>query len=107
MTGEHITARLAVVSALRALCLSLPHIPTPTELKQLKRFETLVDRPETATERDVDALAAGWACWWRDGRTAELSAMAAQLGPALIDSDRRLASFVVACAISASPNPRT
>ena len=99
MTGEDIAERLATVSALRALCLRLPHIPTPTELALLRRFDALVDRPETATERDVDALVAGWSRWWREGRTAELSAMAARLDPALVDSDRRLASYAVAARV--------
>ena len=106
MTGDEVTARLATVSALRALCLRLPHVATPTELERLKRFDALVEAPDSATERDVEALVAGWARWWREGRAAELSGMARRLDAALIDSDRRLASFAVAClAASASAGP--
>ena len=97
MTGEEVAARLATVSALRALCVRLPHLPTPMELAQLKRFDALVEMPERATERDVEALAAGWSRWWREGRTAELCDMSRRVDAALIESDRRLASFAVAC----------
>ena len=97
MTGEEVAARLATVSALRALCLRLPHVPTPTETARLRHFDELVEAPEHATERDVEVLVAGWARWWREGRTAELSQMARRVDAALIDSDRRLASFAVAC----------
>jgi len=97
MTGEEVAARLATVSALRALCARLPHLPTPLELAHLKRFDALVEMPERATERDVEALAAGWSRWWREGRTAELRDMSRRVDGALIDSDRRLASFTVAC----------
>jgi len=103
MTGEEVAARLATVSALRALCLRLPHVPTPTEIAHLKRFDMIVEMPERATERDVDALVAGWSRWWREGRTAALSEMARRVDAALIDSDRRLASFATACL---SPSPR-
>ena len=97
MTSEEVTARLNTVSALRALCLRLPHVPTPTEIARLKRFDVLVDTPEDATDRDIDVLVAGWSRWWREGRTAALSEMARRVDAALIDSDRRLASFAVAC----------
>jgi hypothetical protein len=97
MTGEEVAARLATVSALRALCLRLPHVPTPTEIARLTRFDALVDAPEDATERDIEALVAGWSRWWRQGRPAEISAMARRVDAALIDSDRRLASLAVAC----------
>jgi hypothetical protein len=100
MTGEEVTARLRTVSALRALCLRLPHIPTPTETARLKRFDALVETPERATERDVNALVAGWSRWWREGRTAEMSEMARRVDSALINSDRGLASLAVACAVS-------
>jgi hypothetical protein len=97
MTGEEVTARLTTVSALRALCLRLPHVSTPAEIARLTRFDALLETPERTTERDVEALVAGWSRWWREGRRAELSAMARRVDAALIDSDRRLASFAVAC----------
>ena len=106
MTGDEVAARLAIVSALRVLGLRLPHAATPTELERLKRFEALVHAPEDAMAGDVEALVAGWARWWREGRAAELADMARRLDAALIDSDRRLASFAVAClAASASAGP--
>jgi hypothetical protein len=97
MTGDEITRRLRAVSALRALCLQLPHVATPGEIARLTRFEALVETPERATAHDVDALLAGWSRWWRENRRTELSAMARLVDRALIDSDRRLASFTVAC----------
>ena len=97
MTGDEVTARLAMVSALRILGLRLPHVPTPAEIARLKRFDPLVAAPENATARDVAALVVGWARWWREGRTTELSEMARRLDAALIASDRRLASFAAAC----------
>ena len=105
MTSEEVTARLNTVSALRALCLRLPHVSTPTEIARLKRFDVLVDAPEHATERDVDALVAGWSRWWREGRTAALSEMARRVDAALVESDRRLASFAVACLAPPTPAP--
>jgi hypothetical protein len=105
MTGEEMAARLATVSALRTLCLRLPHVPTPTEIAQLKRFDLLIERPEQATQRDVEALVAGWSRWWREGRTAALSDMARRIDATLIDSDRRLASFALACLSPTSAPP--
>ena len=100
MTSEEVTARLNTVSALRALCLRLPHVPTPTEIARLKRFDALVETPERATEHDVDTLVAGWSRWWRQGCTEKLSEMARRVDAALINSDRRLASFVTASLLS-------
>lgn len=97
MTVAEVAARLAAASALRTLGVRLPHLPTPTERERLQRFEALVPAPERATERDVEALVAGWSRWWREGRRAELSGMAQRLEAALIDSDRRLASLATAC----------
>jgi hypothetical protein len=97
MTGEEVTARLAIVSALRMLCLRLPHVATPAEAERLERFRALVTAPARATEDDVEALATGWAAWWRDGRVSDLSEMARRIDATLIDADRRLASFAAAC----------
>ena len=96
MTSDELALRLATVSALRALCLRLPHIATPAEIERLKRFEVLVRAPESATAGDVDALVAGWSRWWREGNTAGLARMVSHIDPALIDADRRLATFATA-----------
>jgi hypothetical protein len=84
------------VSALRALCLRLPHVPTPAELSRLQRFGELTVAPESATIRDVEALVAGWRRWWYQAETERLSAMAARVPAALVHDDRRLALY--ACA---------
>lgn len=105
MTGDEVSARLATVSALRALGLRLPHVATPAELARLRRFEALVLAPEQATAADVEALVAGWSRWWREGRTAELADMARRLDVALIDSDRRLATFATAAGGESAPAP--
>jgi hypothetical protein len=96
MTSDEVTARLAIVSALRMLGLRLPHVATPMELERLKRFEALVQAPENATGGDIEALVTGWSRWWREERTAELANMALRLDAALVDSDRRLATFATA-----------
>jgi hypothetical protein len=96
VTGDEVTARLATVSALRSLCLQLPHVATPAEVDRWQRFESLVAAPEHATEHDIEALVTGWSGWWREGRRAELAGMARRLDAAVIDADRRLATFAIA-----------
>lgn len=52
-------AALRKVAVLRALCLRLPHIPTPAERHLLRRFDALVTTPHGASEGDTEALVAG------------------------------------------------
>jgi len=87
------------VSALRALCLRLPHVPTPAELARLQRFGELVSAPESASTDDIELLAAGWRRWWCQGETSRLRAMAAYVPASLVQSDRRLA--LCACVAAA------
>jgi len=93
------TAAIRKASALRALCLRLPHLPTPAELARLQRCEALAASPESATMADVEALVAGWRNWWLRGETERLRAMAARVPAGLINADRRLAQY--ACASGA------
>jgi len=93
------TAAIRKASALRALCLRLPHVQTPAELARLRRCESLEASPESTTSADVETLAAGWRHWWRCGETERLRAMAARVPPGLINADRRLAQY--ACATGA------
>ena len=96
MRPRDAAATLRAVSALRALCLALPHVPTPAEGLRLRRFEALVVSPGSAGPDDIDALLAGWRDWWRRGRIEDLLAMATRLPVALTQGDRRLASYVLA-----------
>ncbi len=96
MSHRDVGRSLRAASALRRLCLSLPHLATPAEAALIARFERLVAAPERVTPGDADALAAGWRTWWRTGRVAELSGMAKHVGPAVIGRDRRLATYAVA-----------
>lgn len=101
MTARDVSATLRKVSALRALCLRLPHLPTPKEQTLLRRFEILVAAPQTASADDTEALAVGWRRWWREGRRAALRGMAQGLPAGLVERDRRLASYA-----DASRGPR-
>jgi hypothetical protein len=93
MIQSDVSAVLRAVSALRALCLGLPHLPTPAEAEQLRRFDALAASPGSATERDRDALAAGWRLWWRTGQLDRLRDMAKRLPPQLVEGDRDLSSY--------------
>jgi hypothetical protein len=90
------TAAIRKASALRTLCLRLPHLPTPAEIERLWRCDALAASPDSATSADIEALAAGWRNWWRRGETERLRAMAARVPPSVINADRRLAMY--ACA---------
>jgi hypothetical protein len=93
VTPHDVAPTLRKVAALRALCLRLPHVPTPAEARSLARFEDLAASPGRATPGDVEAIVAGWRGWWRERRTAELAAMARALPPGLVGGDRRLAAL--------------
>lgn len=90
MTPPDIATTLRKVSALRSLCLRLPHLPTPAEARLRQRFEALVAAPERATVDDVDVTAAGWRQWWRAGRHVELLEMKVRLPSDVIDSGSEL-----------------
>ncbi len=93
MTARDVAATLRTVSALRALCLALPHLPTPAEAERLRRFDALVVSPQSVSPADTEALAAGWKRWWRTGEIGRLRRMAASVPPELVEGDRRLASY--------------
>lgn len=93
MTARDVAATLRRVAALRALCLRLPHIPTPAESALLRRFERLARSPQAAAEVDAEAIAAGWRAWWRAGEHRGIVEMAAALPVNLVDGDRRLAAY--------------
>jgi hypothetical protein len=98
-------AALRAISSLRALCLSLPHLPTPAESHRMRRFATLRATPELAGLEDTETVLTGWRQLWCDGRTDDLLAMARRLPPALVEGDRRLASYALA-AREVSPRSR-
>ena len=95
MTQRDVAAHLRRVAALRALCLGLPHLPTPAELERLRRFETLLAAPGSATDADIEALVAGCRRWWREGRLDRHADLAGRLPDRVVGRDRRLASFVI------------
>jgi hypothetical protein len=92
------TTAIRKASALRALCLRLPHVPTPSEIHLLQRFGELAATPESATIDEVEALVAGWRRWWYQGETGRLRAMAVRVPAAIVHSDRRLALYACASA---------
>ncbi len=96
MTVSDVAATLRKVSALRSLCLRLPHAPTPAEARLLERFEALATAPARATAGDLDAIAAGLRNWWRGGRPADIRRLASELPKNVIESDRRLVTFRLA-----------
>ena len=93
---------LRAVSRLRALCLALPHVPTPAEETRLERFRALVAAPWSATAADAGAIADGWRDWWRDGQTDALLDMAARLPSPVIEGDRRLAAYLAGARTAAT-----
>src|SRR2546428_172987 len=96
MTPPDIATTLRKVSALRSLCLRLPHAPTPAETRLLELFEALVAAPERAAVVDLDAIAAGWHYWWREGQYAQLLEMRSRLSSGLTDDDRDLSALAQA-----------
>ena len=96
MITREVSATLRRVAALRAFCVQFPHLPTSQERDRLQRFEELVASPGAATAADVDSLLAGWRVWWRSGQGSAISTMATKLPSDLVESDRRLATYVVA-----------
>ena len=96
MTPRDAAAVLRKVSALRALCLRLPHAATPAEQERLRRFEALVAAAQAATDADIEALAAGWRRWWLSGQSRLLLAMARKIPAALVERDLRLAGYLQA-----------
>src|SRR2546428_1150181 len=70
MPPPDIATTLRKVSALRSLCLRLPHVPTPAEKRLLERFEALTAAPTRATAADMEAIAVGWSGWGRGGHNA-------------------------------------
>jgi len=93
MTPGELSFTLRKISALRDLCLRLPHLPTPVEIEHLRRFDALIVAPHTATENDIEPLVAGWQRFWRDGDPAAILAMVQALPSSLLSHDRRLETF--------------
>src|SRR5438874_6000 len=93
MTPPDIATTLRKVSALRSLCLRLPHVPTPAEKRLLERFEALTAAPTRATAADIEAIAVGWSGWWRGGNTAAVLDMAARIPVDLIEASQTASSI--------------
>lgn len=91
------------ISALRTLCLTLPHAPTPEEVRQLARFERLREACVPLGEEEIAALRAGLRHCWRSGNAGTLAEMVERIPRELLDRDRWLQSFSVAAqALSAA-----
>src|SRR5437899_12903490 len=93
MTPPEIATTLRKVSALRSLCLRLPHVPTPAEKRLLERFEALTAAPTRATAADMEAIAVGWSGWWRGGNTGKVLDMAARIPVDLIEASQTASSI--------------
>jgi hypothetical protein len=93
-------ATLRAVSGLRELFGALPHLPTDAEMQHLRRFECLAESPASADRNDVEVLVAGWRRWWRNGMIKDLVAMASRLPVNVIESDRRLQSYLEAARVA-------
>ena len=94
-----VTATLKKVSALRDLCLKLPHLATELEEKRLRRFDALVASTRDVTTDDVAAIVTGWRRWWREGHIDAICDMASRLPPGLVENDRDLAMYAMAAAV--------
>lgn len=106
MIARDAAPALRKVSALRALCVRLPHLATPLERERLLRFQALVEAPASASADDIEALVAGWRALWRAGRPDDLLRVAASLPTDLVERDRRLATYVVAAReLTRAPGP--
>ena len=87
---------LSAISALRRLCLTLPHAATPEEVRRLERFERLRTGGAPLSDGDIDAVRTGLRHCWRSRDTETLLDMAARIPGGLLDRDRWLQTFVLA-----------
>jgi hypothetical protein len=101
-SARNAAAALRKASALRELCLRLPHVPTTAARGRLRRFEALIVSPESANEADLEALAEGWKRWWYEGEAAKLAAMASLVPCDLTAKNRLLATFITAARLVTS-----
>ena len=99
MSPRDVGPALRKSAALRALCMRLPHIPTPAEERLLVRFDLLAQLPDSTTDADIEVLVAGWRRWWREGQIERLLAMAWSLPRRLLELDRRLSSWAHAARV--------
>ena len=103
---------LMTISALRRLCLALPHAPTPYEARQLQRFQRLHQDVAPLNTADIEPLRAGLRHCWRHGDAKALREMIARIPADLLARDRWLQSFAVAAsgclllAVESSPDGR-
>ena len=87
---------LTTISALRRLCLVLPHAPTPEAVRRLERFERLRRGGAPLSDDDIETLRTGFRHCWRRRDAGTLREMAARIPVELLARDRWLQSFVVA-----------
>lgn len=99
MTSRDVSPALRKASALRALCLQLPHRPTRIESERLRSFEALVAEPDRVTEADVEVLLVGWRQWWREGDVDALWRMGTKVPLRVIERDRWLSTWWLAAKV--------